>query len=196
MRAGPLVQAARRAEYRAPAPLWHQGAPSGREMYAFVEGDSGPGAWRRRLLPLSSPAPAQTALRGSGLSQAGFQAYLPQLEAQAPARRGQPRDDRPASSRPSSSARRTVELDRAQPGGPPGSTANPPFAPYRARHVTPALIAGGQRRYAANLPRLSEIGRRYGVAAVGPGRDLGPRDQLRRGHRQFRPSQLARQPRL
>jgi membrane-bound lytic murein transglycosylase B len=29
--------------------------------------------------------------------------------------------------------------------------------------VTPALIARGRERYAANLPRLREIGRRYGV---------------------------------
>jgi lytic murein transglycosylase len=29
--------------------------------------------------------------------------------------------------------------------------------------VNPALISGGARRYAANLPRLNEIGRRFGV---------------------------------
>ncbi|HEX9946927.1 MAG TPA: lytic murein transglycosylase [Allosphingosinicella sp.] len=109
------------------------------------------------ILPLASSAPAQ-----SGLSQSGFVSYLPQLEAQA----------RRAGVSQATIQRvfpnlvfspRTVELDRAQPGGRPGSVANPPFAPYRARHVNPALIAGGQRRYAANLSRLQAIGRRYGV---------------------------------
>ena len=109
------------------------------------------------LLPLSSSAPAQ-----SGLSQSGFVSYLSQLEAQA--RRAGVSSGTIASVFPNLVfSPRTVELDRAQPGGRPGSTANPPFAPYRARHVSPALIAGGQRRYAANLSRLQAIGRRYGV---------------------------------
>ena len=142
------------------------------------------------VVPLASPAPAQT-----GLSQAGFEAYLPQLEAQA--RRAGVSPATIASVFPNLVfSARTVQLDRAQPGGRPGSNPNPPFAPYRARHVTPALIANGQRHYAANLSRLQEIGRRYGVTPVGARRHLGPRDELRRGHRQFRPSQLARQPRL
>ncbi|HEX9965694.1 MAG TPA: lytic murein transglycosylase [Allosphingosinicella sp.] len=110
------------------------------------------------LLPLSSSAPAQ-----SGLSQPGFVAYLPQLEAQA--RRAGVSQATIASVFPNLVfSSRTVELDQAQPGGRPGSNANPPFAPYRARHVSPALIAAGQRRYAANLSRLQAIGRRYGVA--------------------------------
>jgi lytic murein transglycosylase len=58
---------------------------------------------------------------------------------------------------------RTIELDQAQPGGTSGSTATPPFEPYRQRHVNPALIAGGQRRYQQKFTRLQEIGRRYGV---------------------------------
>ncbi len=109
------------------------------------------------IIPLSSPAPAQ-----SGLSESGFRAYLPQLEAQA--RRAGVSPGTIASVFPSLVfSPRTVELDRAQPGGRPGSVANPPFAPYRARHVSPALIAAGQRRYAANLSRLQAIGHRYGV---------------------------------
>ncbi|HEY0131111.1 MAG TPA: lytic murein transglycosylase [Allosphingosinicella sp.] len=109
------------------------------------------------ILPLSSSAPAQ-----SGLSESGFRSYLPQLEAQA--RRAGVSPGTIASVFPNLVfSARTVELDRAQPGGRPGSNANPPFAPYRARHVTPALVAGGQRRYAANLSRLQAIGRRYGV---------------------------------
>lgn len=110
------------------------------------------------IVPLASSAPAQ-----AGLSQSGFQAYLPQLEAQA--RRAGVSPGTIASVFPNLVfSSRTVELDRAQPGGRPNSNANPPFAPYRARHVTPALIANGQRHYAANLSRLRDIGRRYGVA--------------------------------
>jgi len=106
----------------------------------------------------ASPAAAQP----SSLSQAGFEAYLPRLRAQA----------RAAGISEATIARifpnlifspRTVALDRAQPGGTPGSNANPPFAPYRARHLTPALINRGRARYAENLGRLNEIGRRYGV---------------------------------
>lgn len=110
------------------------------------------------VVPLAGPASAQT-----GLSQSGLEAYLPQLEAQA--RRAGVSPGTIASVFPSLVfSARTVQLDRAQPGGRPGSNPNPPFAPYRARHVTPALIANGQRRYAANLSRLRDIGRTYGVA--------------------------------
>ncbi|HEX8571159.1 MAG TPA: lytic murein transglycosylase [Allosphingosinicella sp.] len=110
------------------------------------------------IVPPASPALAQT-----GLSQSGFNAYLPQLEAQA--RRAGVSPATIASVFPNLVfSPRTVELDRAQPGGRPGSNPNPPFAPYRARHVSPALIAAGRRNYAANLTYLREIGRRYGVA--------------------------------
>ncbi|HEX8262803.1 MAG TPA: lytic murein transglycosylase [Allosphingosinicella sp.] len=110
------------------------------------------------VVPLGGSAAAQT-----GLSQAGFEAYLPQLEAQA-VRAGVSRATIASVFPNLVFSARTVQLDRAQPGGRPGSNPNPPFAPYRARHVTPTLIAAGQRRYAANLTYLREIGRRYGVA--------------------------------
>jgi lytic murein transglycosylase len=108
-------------------------------------------------LPLG-PSPAQ----GYGLSEAGFQAYLPDLRRQAE-REGVSQDtiERVFASLAYSS--RTVELDQAQPGGTAGSSATPPFAPYRAQHVTAALISGGRQRYQANYSRLQEIGRRYGV---------------------------------
>lgn len=109
------------------------------------------------MVPLASSAPAQT-----GLSQSGFEAYLPALEAQA-RRSGVSRDTIDSVFSDLVFSPRTVELDRAQPGGRPGSTANPSFAPYRAKHVSPALIAAGRRHYAAHLSRLQEIGRRYGV---------------------------------
>ena len=110
------------------------------------------------LAPLSGAAMAQSV----GYSQAGLQAYLPRLRARALA----------AGVRPSTIdsvfptlqfSARTIQLDQAQPGGSAGSNATPAFAPYRERHVNPALIAGGQRRYAANLSQLQSIGRRYGV---------------------------------
>src|SRR3546814_20174595 len=62
---------------------------------------------------------------------------------------------------------RTVELDRGQPGGTAGSPAIPPFAPYRARHVTPSLVSRGEARYAGHLGRPHAIGRRYCVEPTG-----------------------------
>ena len=115
--------------------------------------------------PAARAAVARTAALQSssvgGLSEQGFQAYLPQLRAQAE-RAGVSRVTIERVFPTLAFSPRTVELDRAQPGGGPNS-ANPPFAPYLARHVTPALIARGRERYSANLARLSEIGRRFGV---------------------------------
>jgi lytic murein transglycosylase len=104
------------------------------------------------------PAPAQS----YGLSREGFQAWLPELRDQA-YRAGVSRDTIESVFPALEFSARTVELDQAQPGGTAGSSATPPFGPYRAQHVTPALIAAGQRRYAANHARLQDIGRRYGV---------------------------------
>jgi lytic murein transglycosylase len=99
--------------------------------------------------------------QGAELSQAGFETYLPRLRAEAERAGIRPATlDRIFPTLVFSS--RTIELDRAQPGGTPGR-ANPPFAPYRARQLTSALIERGRSRYAENLQRLNEIGRRYGV---------------------------------
>ncbi len=96
------------------------------------------------------------------LSEQGFRTYLPQLRAQAQAAGVSQRTL--AQVFPTLEfSRRTVELDRGQPGGAAGSTAIPPFAPYRARHVTPSLISRGRDRYSANISSLNAIGRRYGV---------------------------------
>ena len=118
-------------------------------------------------LILAAPGPSQpdggaALAQTRGLSQAGLEAYLPDLRRRALAAGVSARTVEAILPTLEYSAR-TVELDRGQPGGTSGSTATPPFAPYRAQHVSPALIANGQRRYAANLPRLREIGRRYGV---------------------------------
>lgn len=105
---------------------------------------------------LSAPASAQ-----AGLSQAGFENYLPSLRAEA-LRAGIRADtiDRVFPTLTFSS--RAVALDRQQPGGPP-NRPSPPFAPYRARHITQALIDRGRARYAANAGQLQAISRRTGV---------------------------------
>lgn len=58
---------------------------------------------------------------------------------------------------------RVIALDRQQPGGPPNSSYIPPFAPYRARHVTTDLITRGSARFRAYRPQLAWIEQRYGV---------------------------------
>jgi lytic murein transglycosylase len=116
------------------------------------------------LMPFTAAATTASAAQSGPLSEEGFQAYLPQLRAQAE-RSGVSRSTIDRVFPTLSFSSRAVDLDRSQPGGSttaPGS-ANPPFAPYRARHVTSALISRGRERYMANLPRLRDIGRRYGV---------------------------------
>ncbi len=110
------------------------------------------------FVPPTAPASAQS----SAYNEEGFKAYLPQLQAQALAA-GVSRRTIDTIFPALEYSARTIQLDQAQPGGLPGSNPNPPFAPYRAKHVTPALVSTGARRYAANLPRLMDIGRRYGV---------------------------------
>ena len=99
----------------------------------------------------------------AGLNQAGFETYLPQLRAQAQAA-GVSRATIDRVFPTLQFSARTVELDQGQPGGASGSSAIPPFAPYRERHVNPALISRGRDRYAANIGQLNTIGRRYGVS--------------------------------
>jgi lytic murein transglycosylase len=112
--------------------------------------------------PPFSAGTSAAAAQSAPLSQAGFQAYLPQLRAQAQAAGVGARTlDEIFPSLEFSS--RTVELDRAQPGGSAGNSPAPPFAPYYRTHVTPALIARGKARYAENAGRLDDIRRRYGV---------------------------------
>ena len=110
------------------------------------------------MLELETAAEAQM----SGLSQSGFVAYLPQLRSQAE-RAGVSRATLDRVFPALTFSPRTIELDRAQPGGVAGSSATPPFAPYRDRHLTSALISRGRARYAENMSRLNDISRRYGV---------------------------------
>src|SRR5688500_7518518 len=71
-------------------------------------------------LEIESAAAAQPA----GLSQSGFQAYLPRLRAEAQ-RAGISRATLDRVFPTLTFSPRTVELDRAQPGGPAGPAANP-----------------------------------------------------------------------
>lgn len=60
---------------------------------------------------------------------------------------------------------RAIRLDRAQPGQPSNPNYSPPFAPYRARHVTSDLIQRGAAKYRVHYARLMDIERRVGVPA-------------------------------
>ena len=113
---------------------------------------------------VSLPTALAAAFQGGGLSEEGFQAYLPELRAQAE-RAGVSRATLDQIFPTLSFSARTVALDRNQPTGTPTNapSTNPPFAPYRARHVTPQLISQGRSRYTGNYSQLQEIGRRFGV---------------------------------
>ncbi len=59
-------------------------------------------------------------------------------------------------------SQRVVNLDRAQPGGPPNSPI-PKFAPYAAQHVDAARINRGRAKYKALLPLLQQVENETGV---------------------------------
>lgn len=110
-------------------------------------------------LPGASAAFAQS----GGLSQAGFQAYLVDLRRIALAQ-GVSRATVDRIFPTLEFSARTIELDRPQAAAPAGTrTTIEPFEPYRARHLTSALINRGRERYRANLPLLTDISRRFGV---------------------------------
>lgn len=60
---------------------------------------------------------------------------------------------------------RVIQLDRGQPGGNPAnpSSAIPPFAPYKARHVDADRINRGRQRYRDLRPQLARIEQKTGV---------------------------------
>ena len=96
--------------------------------------------------------------------EAGFQAYLPTLRAQAEAA-GVSRATLDAVIPTLTLSQRTIDLDRQQPGGTATNAepSYPPFAPYRARHVDAARINRGRTAYLANRPKLAAIERETGV---------------------------------
>lgn len=106
-------------------------------------------------LPVATPACAQE------LSDAGFQAYLPQLQREAEAQ-GVSRRASDAVFPTLTFNPRVVELDRQQPESRPNATI-PAFAPYRIRHVDAARIGAGRAAYQRQRGRLAAIERETGV---------------------------------
>ncbi len=104
-------------------------------------------------LASASPAVAQ--------DEQGFQAYLTTLRQQAQAE-GVTQRTIDGVFPTLTLSERTIQLDRAQPGN-PGSTATPPFAPYKASHVDAARIARGRTTYQAQRTRLARVERETGV---------------------------------
>jgi len=99
--------------------------------------------------------------------EAGFQAFLSQVRAQALAQGVSARTlDQVLPTLTFNP--RVVELDRAQPGGNPAAApaaSIPAFAPYRVKHVDRARIDRGQAKYQALRPLLARIEARTGVPA-------------------------------
>jgi lytic murein transglycosylase len=93
--------------------------------------------------------------------EAGFQAYLQTLRAQALAR-GVSRATLDAVLPTLTLNQRVIDLDRAQPGANPNAGV-PNFAPYQAQHLTTALIANGRNAYQAERSRLQRIEQQIGV---------------------------------
>jgi lytic murein transglycosylase len=112
--------------------------------------------------PGARPGEGAALAQAGELSQEGFETYLPRLRAEAE-RAGIRAATLDRVFPTLAFSARTIELDRAQPGGRAGVPTNPPFAPYRARQLTQALIDRGRARYDENRARLAEIARRYGV---------------------------------
>ena len=109
------------------------------------------------------PVGTAAAMQSNAYTEAGFRAYLPRLRAEAQRAGISQRTIDLAFSNLEFSAR-TIELDQGQPGGAAGNSAIPPFEPYRRRHVNDALINRGRQVYSNHAARLTDIGRRYGVA--------------------------------
>lgn len=91
--------------------------------------------WNEYLQHLGSRA------RAEGISQRSISAVLPSL-------------------RPN---QRVIELDRSQPGGGPGSSVIPPYAPYQRRHVTSDIINRGKAKARQWWDTLYRIEQQTGV---------------------------------
>ncbi len=107
-----------------------------------------------------SAAPAPVAAQVD--QEAGFQGYLQMLAARA---RGEGVSERTIAAVTAGLTYnpRVIALDRAQPGGPPGTT--PPLAPYLRDHVDANRINGGRRMRDATADLTARVEREYGVPA-------------------------------
>lgn len=111
---------------------------------------------------IATPPVVRAAVQPASASVSGFEGY--KLRLTAAARSAGVRDATIAAVIPYLRQNaRVIALDRAQPGGPPNSNVIPPFAPYRARHVTTDLITRGAARFRAYRPQLAWLEQRFGV---------------------------------
>lgn len=97
-------------------------------------------------------------------SGSSFQAYLQQLRGRALAQ-GVTARTLDSVLPTLTYSQRVVDLDQSQPGGLATSapSASPAFAPYRAKHVGPELIARGRAAYAAQRYNLRKVESETGV---------------------------------
>lgn len=103
----------------------------------------------------------QAQQQSAPLSEAGFQAYLPQLARQAEAA-GVSRRTIDLVIPTLTFNARVVELDRQQPETRPNAPI-PAFEPYRRQHVDASRIDRGRAAYQRQRPRLERIERETGV---------------------------------
>jgi membrane-bound lytic murein transglycosylase B len=148
---------------------------------------------RFRIAVLSTLGAVLAALPGapaSAQSDGGFQAYLQLLAARARAE-GVSEATIIRMTSGLTVNPRVIQLDRAQPGGPP-TAAPSPFAPYRRQHVDADRIYAGRAMYSQVVGLLPRIEATYGV----PGKILlaiwGHETHYGRLHRRLRPCALAR----
>jgi len=106
-------------------------------------------------------AASPTPLMAQGQTESGFQGYLQLVSAKARAEGVSEAAIRRVTQGLTMNPR-VVELDRAQPGGPP-SAASPPIAPYLRRHVDAARINRGRAMRDQNVSIVSRVERQYGV---------------------------------
>lgn len=91
----------------------------------------------------------------------GFQTYIAQLRSESLAQ-GVSSTTADAVFPTLRFSQRVVDLDRAQPGGPPNSPI-PKFAPYAAQHVDAARIGRGRTKFQALRPLLQKVENQTGV---------------------------------
>jgi lytic murein transglycosylase len=107
-------------------------------------------------LPLALGAASAQTQNGDG-----FQAYIAQLRSESLAQ-GVSSTTADAVFPTLQFSQRVVDLDRAQPGGPPNSPI-PKFAPYAVQHVDAARIGRGRAKFQALRPLLQKVENQTGV---------------------------------
>lgn len=110
-------------------------------------------------LPQVTGAPVVT--RAQVQEQGGFPAFVSELRTQAQAQGVTPAT-LDAVMPTLYYSQRVVDLDRAQPGGPPNAPI-PKFAPYARQHVDPARIYRGRAKYLELRALLSRVEAETGV---------------------------------